>query len=104
MIDTFYAIGDETPVANEAFVPPKTEKVKWIDHFAGLDVATGQEAIDATIAYAEKEGWGTGVTNYRLRDWAEPSALLGLPDPGHPLRDMRRCAGKERKPACAFAR
>ena len=69
VIDTFYAIGNETPVANEAFVPPKTEKVKWIDHFAGLDVATGQEAIDATIAYAEKEGWGTGVTNYRLRDW-----------------------------------
>ena len=54
---------------NEAFVPPKTEKVKWIDHFAGLDIATGQEAIDATIAFAEDQGWGTGVTNYRLRDW-----------------------------------
>ena len=35
----------------------------------GLDVATGQEAIDATIAQAERDGWGTGVTKYRLRDW-----------------------------------
>ncbi|MEZ5751000.1 MAG: leucine--tRNA ligase [Paracoccaceae bacterium] len=52
-----------------AFVPPKTDKVKWVNHFAGLDVATGQEAIDATIDFAEKAGWGTGVTKFRLRDW-----------------------------------
>ena len=69
IIDTFYALTNETPVQKEAFVPPKSEKVKWIDHFAGLDVATGQEAIDATIGYAEDKGWGTGVTNFRLRDW-----------------------------------
>ncbi|WP_146347052.1 leucine--tRNA ligase [Falsiphaeobacter marinintestinus] len=69
VVDTFYDIDDPKPVENEAFVPPKTEKVKWINHFAGLDEATGQEAIDATIAYAEENGWGKGVTNYRLRDW-----------------------------------
>ncbi len=69
VIDTFYAIDNDTSVANEAFVPPKTEKVRWVDHFAGLDVATGQEAIDATIAYAEDAGWGKGVTQFRLRDW-----------------------------------
>jgi len=69
VIDTFVALDDDTPVANDAFVPPKTDKVRWINHFAGLDIATGQEAIDATIAYAESHGWGKGVTNYRLRDW-----------------------------------
>ena len=69
VVDTFFALDDETPVATEAFVPPKTDKVKWVDHFAGLDVATGQEAIDATIEFAEKAGWGTGVTKFRLRDW-----------------------------------
>ena len=69
VIDTFFALDDATPVANTAFVPMKTEKVRWVDHFAGLDVATGQEAIDATIDYAEKAGWGTGVTKFRLRDW-----------------------------------
>lgn len=69
VIDTFFALDDPKPVENAAFVPLKTEKVKWINHFAGLDVATGQDAIDATIAYAEEHGWGKGVTNYRLRDW-----------------------------------
>ena len=69
VIDTFYALDNETPVGTMAFVPPKTDKVKWINHFAGLTEATGQEAIDATIDFAESNGWGKGVTNYRLRDW-----------------------------------
>ena len=69
VIDTFFAIGQETPVNDDAFVPPKSEKVKWVDHCAGLDIATGQEAIDATIAFAEENNWGKGVTNFRLRDW-----------------------------------
>ncbi|WP_243611799.1 leucine--tRNA ligase [Shimia aestuarii] len=69
VIDTFLALDDPKPVEKEAFVPPKTEKVKWLDHFAGLDEATGEEAIAATIDKAEAEGWGEGVTKYRLRDW-----------------------------------
>ncbi len=69
VIDTYVALNDPGSVEDMAFVPPKTEKVRWINHFAGLDVATGQEAIDATIAHAEEHGWGTGVTKYRLRDW-----------------------------------
>ena len=69
VIDTFFALDNETPVEAEAFVPPKDQKVKWINHFAGLDEATGQEAIDATIDFAEKAGWGQGVTKFRLRDW-----------------------------------
>ncbi len=69
VIDTFYALGDETPVGKTAFVPPKTEVVQWVNHFAGLDQATGQQAIDATIDFAEAAGWGTGKTQYRLRDW-----------------------------------
>ena len=69
VIDTFLALDNPRPVATEAFVPPKTEPVRWLDHFAGLNVATGQEAIDATIDYAEAHGWGEGVTKYRLRDW-----------------------------------
>ncbi len=69
VIDTFFALEDPSPVADLAFVPPKTETVQWVDHFAGLDRASGQEAIDATIAFAEDEGWGKGITKYRLRDW-----------------------------------
>jgi len=69
VVDTFVALEGGAPVEAEAFVPPKTEKVKWINHFAGLDEATGQEAIDATIDYMEAKGLGTGKTQFRLRDW-----------------------------------
>jgi len=69
VIDTFVALDNDTPVANDAFVPPKTEKVRWINQPAGVTEATGQEAIDATIDWAEANGMGSGKTQYRLRDW-----------------------------------
>ncbi|WP_299643931.1 leucine--tRNA ligase [uncultured Ruegeria sp.] len=69
VVDTFFALDDDTPVNKIAFVPPKTEKVRWVNHFAGLTEATGEEAINATVDFAEKAGWGEGVTKYRLRDW-----------------------------------
>src|SRR6056297_1655888 len=62
VIDTFVALDNPAPVTTEAFIPPKTEKVKWINHFTDLDEATGQDAI-------ESRGLGTGVTKFRLRDW-----------------------------------
>ncbi|MCK0168744.1 leucine--tRNA ligase [Jannaschia sp. S6380] len=69
VIDTFVAMDDDTRVSHEAFVPPKTERVRWLDQPAGVTDATGQEAIDATIDWAESQGIGTGKTQYRLRDW-----------------------------------
>ncbi|KAE9631044.1 leucine--tRNA ligase [Parasedimentitalea maritima] len=69
VIDTFFALDNDTPVGTEAFVPAKSEKVRWVDHFAGLTEATGENAVNTTVDFAEKAGWGTGVTKYRLRDW-----------------------------------
>ncbi len=69
VVDTFFALDSDTPVDKVAFVPPKTEKVRWVNHFAGLTEATGDEAINTTVDFAEKAGWGEGVTKYRLRDW-----------------------------------
>jgi leucyl-tRNA synthetase len=69
VIDTFLSLENPAPVEGEAFVPPKTDSVKWINHFAGLDVATGEDAVNITIDFAESQGWGKGVTNFRLRDW-----------------------------------
>ncbi|WP_420585955.1 leucine--tRNA ligase [Ruegeria sp.] len=69
VVDTFFALDNDTPVDKIAFVPPKTEKVRWVNHFAGLTEATGDEAINTTVDFAEKAGWGEGVTKYRLRDW-----------------------------------
>jgi leucyl-tRNA synthetase len=56
-------------VKDEAFVPPKSEKVLWTKPFAWPEVATGEEAIDAAIAFCEANGVGQGVTKFRLRDW-----------------------------------
>ncbi len=69
VIDTFFSLEDSSPVTNEAFVPSKLEKVKWLNHFTDIDIATGQEAIDKTIDFAEKNKWGKSITNFRLRDW-----------------------------------
>ena len=53
----------------EAFVPPKSDKVRWIKPFDWDEAATGEQAIDAAIAFCESNGVGQGVTKYRLRDW-----------------------------------
>ncbi|MCB1508698.1 MAG: leucine--tRNA ligase, partial [Hyphomicrobiaceae bacterium] len=49
VIDTFFALDDPKPVGDTAFIPMKSEKVRWVNQPAGLEIATGQEAIDATI-------------------------------------------------------
>lgn len=65
----FVAEGQEDTDLTEAFVPMKSEKVNYIRGFAGAELQTGEEAIAAAIAHAEANGYGKGVTNYRLRDW-----------------------------------
>ncbi|SDX30343.1 leucine--tRNA ligase [Roseicitreum antarcticum] len=67
--DVFHAQDDETPVDGTAFVPPKTEPVRYIRGFAGAEVQTGADAVEAAIAFCEERGIGRGVTQYRLRDW-----------------------------------
>jgi leucyl-tRNA synthetase len=52
-----------------AYVPPKTEAVRYIKGFAGEEAQTGNEGIDAAIDFCEKNGVGHGVTKFRLRDW-----------------------------------
>lgn len=67
--DTYFALDDDTPVANEAFVPPKSQKVRYVNQPAGVEIATGDEGVDATIAWAEEQGFGKGQEQFRLRDW-----------------------------------
>ncbi|MFN3147128.1 MAG: leucine--tRNA ligase [Paracoccaceae bacterium] len=69
VIDTFLPLGGGDPVGTEAFVPAKTEKVRWTKNFAWDETATGEEAVDAAIAHCESQGIGKGVTKFRLRDW-----------------------------------
>jgi len=53
----------------EAYVPQKTEAVRYVKLFAGEEVQTSEAGVEAAIAFAEAAGWGKGVTRYRLRDW-----------------------------------
>ncbi|MWD28535.1 leucine--tRNA ligase [Aquicoccus sp. SCR17] len=53
----------------EAFVPAKTDKVRWTRPFAWDEEADGQAAIEAAIRFCEDNGVGHGVTKFRLRDW-----------------------------------
>ncbi|MDP4033253.1 MAG: leucine--tRNA ligase [Pseudorhodobacter sp.] len=59
----------EEVALTEAYVPMKSERVRYLRGFAGADVQTGDAAVNAAIAYCETAGIGQGVTNYRLRDW-----------------------------------
>jgi len=68
VIPTFEPVEGAYP-EGEAYVPPKTEKVRYIRGFAGEDVQTGNEAVEAAIAFCEANGVGRGVTKFRLRDW-----------------------------------
>src|SRR5690606_16328746 len=56
-------------VAKEPYVPLKSEVVTYVRGFAGEAEQTGEAAVDAAIAHAEANGYGEGVTKYRLRDW-----------------------------------
>ena len=59
------AEGDENaPIGDEAYTGPGR-----MVHSRWLDGMTADEARAAVIARAEAEGWGEGVTQYRLRDW-----------------------------------
>ena len=52
-----------------AYVPMKSERVRYIRGFAGSEIQTGDDAVSSAIAHCEQRGIGQGVTNYRLRDW-----------------------------------
>lgn len=67
--NAFHLPGERNEVGNEALVPPKSEVVEYVDHFAGITEATGTDAIARTIAWFERRGAGKGVVRFRLRDW-----------------------------------
>ncbi|MBF9048310.1 leucine--tRNA ligase [Rhodobacterales bacterium LSUCC0031] len=72
VISTFVPLAGDHVIPEDggaAYVPPKTEKVRWTLPFNWPEEATGAQAIDAAIAHCEGKGIGHGVTKFRLRDW-----------------------------------
>ena len=69
IIATFLPDAESRAELSEAYVPLKSEKVTYVKGFAGETEQTGEEAVDAAIAFCEANGVGHGVTKFRLRDW-----------------------------------
>jgi leucyl-tRNA synthetase len=69
VIDVFEDRDSPDPVRELAFVPPKSDPVRYLLKVAGSDIMTGEEAVEAAIAHCESRGIGHAVTKYRLRDW-----------------------------------
>ena len=69
VIDVFEAREAPAPVRDMAFVPPKTESVRYLLRIAGSEFMTGEEAVEAAIGHCERHGIGQAVTKFRLRDW-----------------------------------
>jgi leucyl-tRNA synthetase len=55
---------EDAPIGDEAYTGPGRMVNSRL-----LDGMTADDARAAVIARAESEGWGEGVTQYRLRDW-----------------------------------
>ena len=76
IIDVFRPQGSERDdsyvmpeILEEPFVPAKDELVEYVRPVRGDDQMDGQTAIDHAISWFEEQKLGTGVINYRLRDW-----------------------------------
>ena len=65
----FVPVGEEERPLSEAYVPAKTEAVRYIRGFAGDAEQTGEQGVDTAVDFCEANGVGQGVTKFRLRDW-----------------------------------
>ncbi len=70
VIDVFKPLDSDDNVQDIALTPNKTEKVRYV-HWHGVTGTeiTCEEAMEQTLALYEKNGWGIGQTQFRLRDW-----------------------------------
>ena len=69
VIEVFQPVDNPAPVGDEAFIPAKSDTVRYLLPVAGEAMMTGEHAVDVAIADCEARGIGRGVTKYRLRDW-----------------------------------
>jgi leucyl-tRNA synthetase len=69
VIDVFVPADTGETVADTAFVPPKSEAVRYVCWAGEPTVQTCQEAMDRTLRIFEENGWGERQVQFRLRDW-----------------------------------
>ncbi len=70
VLDVFVPADTGAIVTDTAYVPPKTETVRYVRWAEpGERMQTCQTAMDATLRLFEERGWGRRETTFRLRDW-----------------------------------
>ena len=69
VLDVFVPADTGAPVTDTAFVPPKSEVVRYVRWAGEPTVQTCQEAMDRTLRIFEENGWGERQVQFRLRDW-----------------------------------
>jgi len=69
VIDVYVPADTGEQVGDVAYVPPKTQTVRYVQWFGEAGELTIQQAMAETLALFEKNGWGRAQTQYRLRDW-----------------------------------
>jgi len=69
VIDVFKPVDSDEAVQDVAFVPQKSETVRYVRWAGEPKVQTCYEAMEHTLRLFEAEGWGKGQVQYRLRDW-----------------------------------
>ena len=69
VIDVFMPLDSNEPVQDIAFVPQKTDKVRYVQWVGEPGEMTCEEAMARSLEIFEKAGWGKREVNYRLRDW-----------------------------------
>ena len=106
IIDTFLPSEDAPEDARRSLsCRPRPRRSSTTAASPARRMQTGDEAIDAAIAFCEENGVGHGVTKYRLRDWGlSRQRYWGCPIPVVHCDDLRRGAGEEGKPAGRAAR
>ncbi|MBS9721518.1 leucine--tRNA ligase [Tianweitania sp. BSSL-BM11] len=69
VIDVFLPVDSDERVGDTAFVPLKTQPVRYVQWVGEPCTQTAYEAMARSLEIFEKDGWGTRETQFRLRDW-----------------------------------
>ena len=69
VIDVFVPEGSDERVKDIAFVPAKTDTVRYVQWVGEPGVMTCEQAMKQSLDIFVKDGWGKREVNFRLRDW-----------------------------------
>jgi len=69
VIDVFLPLDSDERVGETAFVPLKTQAVRYVQWVGEPCTQTAYDAMARSLEVFEKDGWGKRETQFRLRDW-----------------------------------